>query len=103
MFLQVIIPTQGPNPCLLCLPDWQAVFFTTSATWEDSFDYADSYTVMSLMFIFMLHENMLHFHALFSCIHVCMHVHILFICTDHTMYFYLSIDLYNNTDIFIVI
>ena len=54
MLLQVIIPTQRPNPCLLCVLDWQAAFFTTNATWEDSFGYTDSYTVMSLMFIFML-------------------------------------------------
>ena len=26
--------TQGSNPCLLCLLNWQVSFFTTSATWE---------------------------------------------------------------------
>ena len=29
--LQGIFPTQGPNPCLLCLLHWQADSFTTSA------------------------------------------------------------------------
>ena len=26
--------TQGSKPCLLCLPHWQMVSLTTSATWE---------------------------------------------------------------------
>ena len=32
--LQGIFPTQGPNPCLLCLLHWQADSFTTSTTWK---------------------------------------------------------------------
>ena len=30
----VIFPTQGSNPCLLCLLHWQAGSFTTHTTWE---------------------------------------------------------------------
>ena len=32
--LQGIFPTQGSNPCLLCLLCCRQVFFTTSTTWE---------------------------------------------------------------------
>ena len=32
--LQGIFLTQGSNPWFLCLLNWQAVFFATSATWE---------------------------------------------------------------------
>ena len=33
--LQEIFPTQGSNPCLLCLLHWQAgFFFTTGTSWE---------------------------------------------------------------------
>ena len=32
--LQGVFPTQGSNPCLLCLPALAGRFSTTSATWE---------------------------------------------------------------------
>ena len=32
--LQRMFPTQGANPHLLCLLNWQTGFFTTGATWE---------------------------------------------------------------------
>ena len=32
--LQEIFPTQGSNPCLLCLLRWQVGSFTISTTWE---------------------------------------------------------------------
>ena len=34
ILLQGIFPIQGSNPHLLCLPHWQAGFFSSSATWE---------------------------------------------------------------------
>jgi len=34
-----IFATQGSNPCLLYLLHWQAVYFTTSATWEVQHQY----------------------------------------------------------------
>ena len=33
-FLEGIVPTQGSNLCLLCLPALAGGFFTTRATWE---------------------------------------------------------------------
>ena len=37
--LQGIFPSQGSNPCLLCIPALADVFFTTSGTWEVVFKY----------------------------------------------------------------
>ena len=55
--LQGIFPTQGLNPCLLHLLQWQAgfffcfFFFTTSATWEAQIPHAhiDFFLLISLM------------------------------------------------------